>query len=189
MKLDLPSIKQRWGEHLGGRNRGGRGLEREGIPYYCGIVGQTTPTPRTPDTVVKNNANADKTATRKTGKKTAKKTALTFLTPARGGGHGADTGGRFNAKTRRLSLPTRYNGKRVAVVLDGKTLFVGTASDADANAFAVHPTQHFVTLPPATVAGWGTTTLAVADTPAPRGLTDAVAYTTPTPVKTAKKTA
>ena len=166
------------------------GLERQGIPYYCGIVGLTTPTPRTPDTVAKNNADTP----RKTGTNTTKKTAVTFLTPARGGGHGADTGGRFNAKTRRLTLPQRFNGKRVAVVLDGKTLFVGVSSTKTQNAFAVHPTQHFVTLPPATVADWGTTTLAVADKTAPRGLTDAVAYTTPTPTpvktaKTAKKTA
>ena len=157
------------------------GLERQGIPYYCGIVGLTTPTPRTPDTVAKNNAD--------TPRKTGTKTALTYLTPARGGGHGADTGGRFNAKTRRLTLPQRFNGKRVAVVLDGKTLFVGVSSTKTQNAFAVHPTQHFVTLPPDTVADWVTCTLAVADKTAPRGLADAVAYATPTPTKTPTKTA
>lgn len=112
-------------------------------------------------------------------RKTANLNNLTYLTPARGGGRGADVGGRFNAKTRRLTLPARFNGRRVAVVVDGGVVVVGVHPDADKNAFAVHPTQHFLTLPSDVVDGWTTSTLKPSDANVD-ALTDVVAYATPT---------
>lgn len=130
---------------------------------------------RTPSGVGKNNGRTPKTSARKTDNLNN----LTFLTPARGGGRGADVGGRFNAKTRRLTLPQRYNGRRVAVVVDGGVLFVGVHADDVKNAFSVHPTQHFVTLPSDVVDGWTTATLTPSDANVD-ALTDVVAYATPT---------
>ena len=128
---------------------------------------------RTPSGVGKNNGRTS------SARKTDNLNNLNFLTPARGGGRGADVGGRFNAKTRRLTLPQRYNGRRVAVVVNGGVVYVGVHADDAKNAFAVHPTQHFLTLPSDVVDGWTTCTLATSDARLD-ALTDGVAYATPT---------
>ena len=130
---------------------------------------------RTSAGVPKTDGRTPKTSTRKT----ANLNNLTYLTPARGGGRGADVGGRFNAKTRRLTLPARFNGRRVAVVVNGGVVYVGVHADAVKNAFAVHPTQHFLTLPSDVVDGWTTATLTPSDARLD-ALTDGVAYATPT---------
>lgn len=59
----------------------------------------------------------------------------------------AGSGGRYNAKTRRLVVPATFAGRSVAVaVADGVVVVGGDGG------FKCHPSQHFVTLPEGTVA-------------------------------------
>lgn len=63
-------------------------------------------------------------------------------------------------------------------MVDGGVLYVGVHADDVKNAFSVHPTQHFLTLPADVVDGWTTCTLATSDATVD-ALTDGVAYATP----------
>lgn len=66
----------------------------------------------------------------------------------------------------------------MAVVVHDGVVYVGVHADDAKNAFSVHPTQHFLTLPADVVDGWTTCTLTPSDATVD-ALTDGVAYATP----------
>lgn len=120
-------------------------------------------------------------ATRKSNSKnTNSKAVLAFFSEnavARTRTSKSGDGGRYNAKTRRLVVPTKFSGRAVAVaVADGIVVVGGEGS------YKCHPTQHFVTLPAGTVDSAESVTLEKVDLPTAVASLgdDAVAYKLPT---------
>lgn len=64
---------------------------------------------------------------------------------------GSDDGGRYNPKTRRLTLPSRFAGKKCRFAHETGTNLC-LIQIADDGKFACHPAQHFITVPTGTFA-------------------------------------
>lgn len=134
-----------------------------------------------------SESNSKNTNAKKTTKKTVKKTAVTFFTAnavERTRTSKSGDGGRYNPTTRRLTVPTKFGGRAVAVAVANGIIVVGGEGG-----YKCHPTQHFVTLPAGTIDSAKKVTLEKVDLPsAVASLGDnAVAYKLPKPTKKSSK--